>query len=95
MHTDIDGLSRNLYCLRSELLGPIITMNGAYKLWIRDAPETANKTVQQIGALSEQLLSEIHHLPNTFDLQSTDIAAKQLHSWQANRKRTWKNYHIL
>jgi len=89
MATKLECLSRNLYCLRSELLGPVISINSANKLLVGKAPETVNKNINQIDSISNQLLSEIHPIPsNVIDQQPLDHAAKQLqflaNNWEKN-----------
>ena len=81
MATELECFSRNLYCLRSELLGPVISINSANKLLAGEAPETTNENIKKIDSISSQLLSEIHPIPsNMIDKQSPDYAAKQLRS---------------
>ena len=81
MPTDLEYLSQNLYCIRSELLEPIITVHSAYKLLIGKVPETVTEILDQIGKISENVLSELHTFPeNKIDLQSPDNAFKQLRS---------------
>jgi hypothetical protein len=81
MTTELEYLSQNLYCLRSELLGPVITINGSYKLLIGKVPDTVSKSIEKIGYISGVLLSELQAFPGkNIDLQSPENAAKQLRS---------------
>lgn len=89
-------LSQNLYCLRSELLGPILTIRGACKLLVGKVPETINDMVNRIDLNSEELRLEISSFPkNTIDLHSADNAARQLHSLAAKWENDARNLAFL
>jgi len=96
MTTELEYLSQNLYCLRSELLGPVITINGSYKLLIGKVPDTLTKSIEKIGNISEILLSELQAFPeNNIDLQSSENAAKQLRSLSSKWNKDTNDLYIL
>lgn len=96
MTTELECLSQNLYCLRSELLGPVITINGSYKLLIGKVPDIVSKSIEKIGNISEVLLSELQAFPGkNIDLQSPENAVKQLRSLSSKWNKDTNDLSIL
>ncbi len=94
MQTKLENLSRNLYCLRSELLGPIVSMHGGYKLIIKKTINSmiTNDLVPLFGDVCSRVNEEISSLPENIDLDSPTNAAKQLHTFA---KKMEKNAKVL
>jgi hypothetical protein len=84
-----EHLSRNIYCLRSELLGPVISIHGAYKLLNQESlvAVTTKDILPKFSELCERLNAEISSLAEIIDLDSSTNAIKQLHFF-ANRLET-------
>jgi len=81
MTTELEYLSQNLYCIRSELLTIVNSIQGCYTVLVGNVPEFVVEALNQIGSISENLRLEIHPFPqNKIDLQSLGNAVVQLQS---------------